>query len=205
VSSATLNWPGTLDDEQWREIKIHPQEGGLAIMAAGGPGHEIAATVAFEHHARFDGAGYPEIDRAQPPRIFSRLVTVVDTYDAITTRRAYRRAETPHRALKVLLGGMGGAYDPDLVRAFIRMMGIFPPGSVLEMEGGELVVVVDRVDTEGVPLPGLLVKAPSGESIEPEPYQIVVDRVVRQVLPQQAGVDPASLIEAFGELNAHIT
>jgi HD-GYP domain-containing protein (c-di-GMP phosphodiesterase class II) len=205
VSSATLNWPGTLDDEQWREIKIHPQEGGLAIMAAGGPGHEIAATVAFEHHARFDGAGYPEIDRTQPPRIFSRLVTVVDTYDAITTRRAYRRAETPHRALKVLLGGMGGAYDPDLVRAFIRMMGIFPPGSVLEMEGGELVVVVDRVDTEGVPLPGLLVKAPSGESIEPEPYQIVVDRVVRQVLPQQAGVDPASLIEAFGELNARFT
>lgn len=200
VPTATLNYPGILDEEQWREIKLHPQEGGLAIMAAGGPGHEIAATIAFEHHAHYDGKGYPEIDRGQRPRLFSRLVTVVDTYDAMTSRRSYRRAETPHRALKVLLDGLGSAYDPDLVQAFIRMMGIFPPGSVLEMEGGELVVVVDRAKSEDAPLPGLVVKAPSGELIEPEPCEIVVDRVVRQVLPPQAGVDPASLVENLGEM-----
>ena len=98
VSPATLNYPGRLSEEQWKEITIHPQEGALAILAAGGEGSEIAANVAFEHHARFDGAGYPRVTRVRRPHVYSRLVQVVDTYDAITSRRSYRRAESPSRA-----------------------------------------------------------------------------------------------------------
>jgi HD-GYP domain-containing protein (c-di-GMP phosphodiesterase class II) len=196
VSPAVLNYPGRLSEEQWKEITVHPQEGALSIMAAGGPGSEIAATVAFEHHARFDGDGYPAVTRDGRPHMYSRLVQVVDTYDAITARRSYRRAESPHRALQVLLDGAGSAWDPELVQAFIRMMGVYPPGSILVTDTGATVVVVAPASEYGAPLPAMLVLDESGvEVMEPVPMEIPTERVARQVLPDDAGIDPASLLE----------
>jgi len=200
VSPATLNYPGRLDAEQWKELTIHPQEGALAILAAGGAGSEIAATVAFEHHARYDGTGYPDVGRRRRPHIYSRLVQVVDTYDAITSRRSYRRAESPSRALQVLVGGAASAWDPEIVRLFIRMMGIYPPGSVLRTTRGEVVVVVARVEEPGAPLPSVIVLDPSGVHLEdPQPTLLPMAEVAEQVLPQDVGVEPAALLELVGE------
>jgi len=195
VSTSVLNYPGRLNDEQWKEITIHPQEGALAILAAGGAGHEISATVAFEHHARFDGAGYPGITRERRPHVYSRLVAVADTYDAITTRRSYRRAETPNHALNALLSGAGAGYDPDLVRTFIDLMGIYPPGSILEVPDGALAVVVSKSSEPGAPLDALLVRDSRGNDIEPEPYALRPEEVTRQLLAQHVDIDPAALLE----------
>lgn len=197
VSTSVLNYPGRLDKEQWKEITVHPQEGALAILAAGGPGHEISATVAFEHHARFDGSGYPSIHREKRPHVYSRVVAVADTYDAITTRRAYRRAETPNHALDALLSGAGASYDPDLVRTFIDMMGIYPPGSILEVQSGALAVVVSKSSEPGGPLDALLVRDPAGRDIDPEPYALHPRDVSRQLLAQHVGIDPAALLESL--------
>ncbi|NNC75704.1 MAG: HD domain-containing protein, partial [Acidimicrobiia bacterium] len=196
VQPETLQHPGRLDDDQWREIQLHPQEGAQAIMAAQGPGHELAATIAFEHHARFDGKGYPAVNRERRPHVFSRLVAVCDTYDAITTRRSYRRAETPNRALRVLLTGMGGHYDPDLVRVFIKMMGVYPTGSILRDTTGSLVMVAPHEGGQAEELPGLLVRTAGGELLDvPEPQPIIMANVVEQILPADAGFDPAALLE----------
>ncbi len=196
VSTSVLNYPGRLNEEQWKEITIHPQEGALAILAAGGPGSEISATVAFEHHARFDGAGYPGIQRERRPHVYSRLVAVADTYDAITTRRAYRRAETPNHALDALLRGAGSGYDPDLVRTFIDMMGIYPPGSILETPSGALAVVISKSSEPGGPLDTLLVRDPAGRDIDPEPLALRPEDVTRQLLAQNVDIDPAALLES---------
>lgn len=196
VSTSVLNYPGRLDQEQWKEITLHPQEGALAILAAGGPGHEISATVAFEHHARFDGSGYPGITRQRRPHVYSRLVAVADTYDAITTRRSYRRAETPNHALNALLGGIGESYDPDLVRTFIDMMGIYPPGSILEIAGGGLAVVVSKSSDPGGPLDALLVRDGGGHDIEPAQLALEPSQVTRQLLAEQVDIDPAALLES---------
>lgn len=193
VSTQVLNYPGRLDDAQWKEITLHPQEGALAILVAGGVGHEIAATVAFEHHARFDGLGYPSITRMRRPHLFSRLVTVADTYDAVTTRRAYRRAETPSQALDILLGSAGTHYDPDMVDVFVRMMGIYPPGTIVQLITGELVVVTGSSDNGS--LPGLLVRNRQGDEVTPGKFEFDPRSVMRQLLPEVAGVDPAALIE----------
>jgi HD-GYP domain-containing protein (c-di-GMP phosphodiesterase class II) len=201
VSAATLNWPGRLDDGQWKEIQLHPQEGALAILAAGGEGNEIAATVALEHHARFDGQGYPSYRRTRRPHIFSRIVSVVDTYDAITTRRSYRRAETPARALDVVLGSAGSAYDPDIVKAFIAMMGVFPPGSILRLKTGETVVVIERPTVPDAPLATFIVRDVRGAEISPEPLIVDVGDVAVQLLPQQADFDPATLLETIARSN----
>ena len=88
VDASILQYPGRLDPHQWAEIKLHPQEGAAAILAAADPGQEVAAVVALEHHARFDGAGYRGGER-RDQHLFSRVVTAVDAYDALTTRRSY--------------------------------------------------------------------------------------------------------------------
>ena len=198
VPTSTLNYPGRLDDEQWREITIHPQEGALAILAAGGRGSELAATVAFEHHARYDATGYPAVTRDGRPHVYSRLVQVVDTYDAITSRRSYRRAESPMRALQVLLEGAGSAWDPELVHAFIGMMGIYPPGSVVVTRGGHLAVVVRATEEAGAPVSALLVRSSDGVELEePEPVMLGLDEIVRQVLSHDVGVEPAKYLETL--------
>ena len=153
-------------------------------MAAAAPGQEIAATVAFEHHARFDGSGYPSVTRREHDlHFFSRLVSTTDTYDAITTRRSYRRAETPNRALGVLLKGSGTFYDPDFVRAFIELVGIYPPGSLLQLDGGEVAMVSEMVEAGEVP--GLvIVKSADGTLLdEPEPVDGEGRMIVDQLIP----------------------
>ncbi|MBT8193231.1 MAG: HD-GYP domain-containing protein [Acidimicrobiia bacterium] len=197
ISPQILNYPGRLDREQWKEVTIHPQEGAQAIIAAGGPGHEIAATIALEHHARFDGLGYPRLGAEAVPHLASRLVAVSDVYDAITTRRSYRRAETPHRALQILLQGAGGAFDPDIVKSFISLMGIFPPGSVLRLLTGELVLISHHSGTADR-LEGVMVRTAAGEDIEPEPVTIETGQIGQQILAESVGIEPAALLERAG-------
>ncbi len=199
VSAATLQFPGRLDKDQWTEIKQHPQEGAAAILAAAAPGQEIAAVVAFEHHARFDGQGYPPLVYSRPAHFFSRLVSTADTYDALTTRRSYRRAETPNRALRVLLQGAGTMYDPELVQAFIKMVGVYPIGSLLELDGGE-VALVTATNPEPSELPGVvLVRGSDGKLIDdPQPITLGGRDIVDQLSPERAGIEPAALIEHVG-------
>ncbi|MDH3306240.1 MAG: HD domain-containing protein [Acidimicrobiia bacterium] len=195
VSTATLQFPGRLDTEQWAEIKLHPQEGAAAILAAAAPGQEIAAVVAFEHHARYDRQGYPSMNYSRPAHFFSRLVSTADTYDALTTRRSYRRAETPNRALRVLLQGAGSLYDPELVQAFIKMVGVYPIGSLLELDSGEVAMVVGSpLDAEALP-DVVLVKGADGHHLDhPEPTDLSNRIIVDQLTSERAGVDPASLL-----------
>ena len=196
ISPAILNHPGRLDHEQWKEVTIHPQEGAQAIMSAGGPGHEVAATIALEHHARFDGRGYPRLRGPERPHLVSRLVAVSDVYDAITTRRSYRRAETPQRALQILLQGAGGAFDPDIVKSFISLVGVFPPGSVIRLLTGEVVVISHEVPDEF--LHGVVVRTAAGEEIEPEPITFREEQVGQQLLADSVGVTPAALLDKAG-------
>lgn len=196
VPIKTLQWPGRLDTEQWAEIKLHPQEGAAAILAAAAPGQEIAAVVAFEHHARFDRQGYPTMTYSRPAHFFSRLVSTADTYDALTTRRSYRRAETPNRALRVLLQGAGSLYDPDLVQTFIKMVGVYPVGSLLELDTGGVVMVTGNHQDPSELADVVLVRASDGLALsQPEPATLKDRIVVDQLTSDRAGVDPASLIE----------
>lgn len=213
VPSSVLRHPGRLSPGHWEHIKLHPQEGAESILAASGKDQEIAAAIALEHHARFDGSGYPksghgdghghERRAGRDLHLFSRLVSVADTYDAVTTRRSYRRAETPNRALRILLNGAGQSYDPDLVRAFIQLMGIYPPGSLLRLESGITVMVIDSRDAAEAGLHVVPVLDVDGAHLAgEEPVLIDGDVVVDQVLVDQAGFDPSSLLDELSPVLA---
>ena len=192
VDEAALIHEGRLSNEDWAQVRLHPQEGALAIMAASGPGQDLAAAVALEHHVRVDGGGYPDLAGRQPG-LFSRIVAIIDAYDAITSYRPYRPARTPNEALRVLLAGAGKAHDADLLRMFIEMMGHYPPGSLLRLAGGEIVMVTPSEDPSAV-----VVRDRDGTVVErPHPITFTQPDVVAQLLPDEAGVDPGSLLEVL--------
>lgn len=192
VDEVALQRDGRLSNEDWAQVRLHPQEGALAIMAASGPGQELAAAVALEHHVRVDGGGYPSL-KGRRPALFSRMVAIIDTYDAITSRRPYRPARTPNEALRVLLQGAGSVHDPDLLRLFIEMMGHYPPGSLVRLTGGEVVMVVPSDDDE---VKAVVVREADGTmTAMPRPATFVAADVAAQLLPDEAGIDPGSLLE----------
>ena len=206
VSRTILQHPGRLDAAQWEEIRKHPQLGAEAILAAASPGEELAAVVALEHHARFDGSGYPRLvyhdgtqphpGQGHPLHFFSRLVAVADTYDAITTRRSYRRAEPPSRALQVLVSEAGSSYDPDFVLAFAAMMGIYPPGSFLRLASGEVLMVTRPSDDPVATPTAVVVRDRGGTYVQaPEPLSYHSDDIVEHVAASALGLQPAQILE----------
>ncbi len=191
LDETALSKKGSLTREEWAEVRLHPQEGATAILAAARPGDESAALVALEHHARIDGTGYPDLN-GRKLHLHSRIVAVVDAYDAITSRRPHRPARTPSEARNIIVEGAGTAYDPDLVRVFVHMLGEYPPGSLLQLDTGEVVMVTPGEDRD---LRGVLVRDMAGVLVEePEPVLLAERRVVGQLLAEEAGVDPAALL-----------
>ncbi len=199
VPSEIIQYPGRLDDTQWLEIQRHPQEGAQAILAGTGPGQEIAARVALEHHAGFNLGGYPQIPGRAKLHLFSRITSVCDVYDALTTRRSYKRALPPAMALRTVVEEAGTRLDPDVVQVLVSILGIFPAGSLLRLDTGEVAIVVSSRNQDQPTIVVGVLDAHGSSIDESEAHQIELDQIVGLVLPEDVGISPASLVE-----NAHV-
>src|SRR5438552_1853380 len=102
-----------------------------------------AAVCALEHHAGNDGSGYPRLAGKPRPHLFSRIVAVADTYDTVTSaRRGTQRKLRPDLAMRWIAVGLGSTYDPVVSKVFLRLMGAYPVGSLVELEDKRLALVV---------------------------------------------------------------
>ncbi len=117
-----LNKPGKLTDEERLVMNYHTTEGARMILEAE-ERLDLAAVVAYEHHIRIDGGGYPALKYARSCHKASNLVHVCDVFDALRTHRPYREAWPTERAMKIIEEGAGPEFDKDIAHAFIRMMG----------------------------------------------------------------------------------
>jgi len=121
-------------------------------------------------------------------------VAIADSYDAITSFRPYRPARTPNEALRMLLQGVGTTYDPDLLRLFVQMTDEYPPGSLLLIEGGQVAMVTEFAEGHKR---GLVVRSAAGEVLaDPEPIDLAGVTILSQMMADEAGVDPGSLLES---------
>ncbi|NCB40197.1 MAG: HD domain-containing protein [Erysipelotrichia bacterium] len=120
IPEAVLNKPGRLNDEEFEIIKSHPDLG-LHIM---GKVEFLEAIVPIirHHHERYDGKGYPGALAGVNIPMLARIVSVADTYDAMTTDRPYRKALTNEEALKEIERCSGSQFDPDAAASFVNMM-----------------------------------------------------------------------------------
>ena len=121
IPKEILTKPGKLNDEEWAVMRRHPADGARMILE-GDRNLELAAAVAYEHHVMLDGGGYPGMHYCRECHQASRLVHVCDVYDALRTKRPYRDAWEPERALDYIEGKSGTEFDPQLVQAFGAMM-----------------------------------------------------------------------------------
>jgi len=94
------------------------------------------------HHERHDGSGYPAKLRGDAIGMLGSIAGIVDTYDALTVRRPHADAVSPSAAISLLYKGRGSLFDARLVEQFIRCIGIFPVGSLVELNSGETGVVI---------------------------------------------------------------
>ncbi|MFZ0484295.1 MAG: HD domain-containing phosphohydrolase [Desulfobacterales bacterium] len=98
----------------------------------------------FEHHMNYDLSGYPKTPQKKPVSLFGRILTITDVFDAITSPRNYRPTTlTQDQALGYMLEHSGTYFDPILLKAFINMLGVYPIGSLLELDTGELALVIE--------------------------------------------------------------
>lgn len=144
VPLEVINKPGKLTDEEWEKVKRHPVEGALLLSEISGVS-KLAMVAAFEHHQHGDMRGYPEIDDQHQQHLFSQIVALCDAYDAITAARVYYSLQMPlDQAVRILLAKRGSVFDPILVKAFVSMVGIFPVGTLLKLDTGEIGLVVHQ-------------------------------------------------------------
>ncbi|HWR73968.1 MAG TPA: HD domain-containing phosphohydrolase [Nitrospirota bacterium] len=144
VPPEIINKPGALTEEEWAAIKRHPIEG--ALMLADTPGmSKLAMICAFEHHQQGGLRSYPQIDGEVSQHPFTQILSLVDAYEAMTAARVYYQAQMPvDQAVRILLKKRSAPFNPVLVKAFVNMIGLFPIGTVLKLDTGEIGLVVHQ-------------------------------------------------------------
>jgi putative nucleotidyltransferase with HDIG domain len=135
-----LNKEGPLTADEWQIVKSHTIEG-ADLLKRIQLVDQMPMVVAYEHHQRHDLQGYPPADTPQEQHLFSKIVALCDAYDAMTTRRPFRREIRPDKALAVLMQGRSKAYDPSVTKALVAMLGIYPMGAVVTIDDGSTAVV----------------------------------------------------------------
>ena len=117
VPEAILNKPDRLTEQEFNEIKRHPEEGSRILFSTPGV-PELAVIVAYEHHIRFDRGGYPPVPSTWRINLGSAVTQIADIYDALRTDRPYRRGLDRDTILRMMTTDAGKHFDPDLLGAF---------------------------------------------------------------------------------------
>ena len=135
-----LNKPDKLTTEEFAIMKRHTVEGAEILrMTPDVP--TLAPVVAFEHHLRIDGSGYPDAAARASLNVGTMLCSIADVYDAMRSQRRYQKAFATDRILEVLKRNDGKQFDQHLVRRFVQLVGIYPAGNLVRLNTGEVALV----------------------------------------------------------------
>jgi HD-GYP domain-containing protein (c-di-GMP phosphodiesterase class II) len=141
-----ISKPDAFNEDDWRQMQMHPMLGAKTILR--NMKFDLytsrAARVAFEHHINSDFTGYPSLKFAKVrPNLFSRIVSIADTFDALTSGRTYlRKALTPDAVIKKMHYQMSVKFDPFLLKLFTNIIGMYPAGSLVLLSSEEIAVVI---------------------------------------------------------------
>jgi putative nucleotidyltransferase with HDIG domain len=202
-----LNKPDRLTSFEYEIIKQHALRGAEILSNTTGV-PELAVLPALEHHERVNGTGYP-FGRKQPELSLSGMITAVaDIYDAITTDRCYHRAKSPHAALQFLYKlAERGDLHLELVQRFIRCVGIYPVGTCVKLNTGEIGLVTEVHPHDLLRPRLLLLRDREAQPIMPAralDLSIQADEPQRSILspvdPGPLGIDPHVYLD--GEVQA---
>jgi HD-GYP domain-containing protein (c-di-GMP phosphodiesterase class II) len=136
-----LNKPADLTAEEHATVQKHTAYG-VAVLKQSPGMPESTFDIVLHHHERVDRSGYPDKLSGQEISLFSKLVGIVDVYDSLTSTTPYRSYMSSTDALKSMYDWRGTLFDENLIEGFIRCLGVYPIGSTLELNNGEIGIVI---------------------------------------------------------------
>lgn len=143
IPNSILNKPGALTPEEFEIVKKHPKYG-YDILKQSGDISVYASYVALTHHEKFNGEGYPLGLKGKAIHEFSRIVSIADVFDAMTSKRVYRKRINISEAAEYLISFGNHYFDYDIVKAMIEHISVFPLGTYVMLSTGETAIVVDN-------------------------------------------------------------
>jgi putative nucleotidyltransferase with HDIG domain len=197
-----LNKPGKLTDEEFTIMKRHVVDG-AEILRRTPDVPPLAPVVAFEHHLRLDGTGYPTGVKRPSLNLGTMLCSISDVYDAMRSQRKYQQAHPSDRILEVLKRSDGAQFDQHLVRRFAQLIGIYPVGNLVRLDTGETAVVIKvhapdpqrpqvRVIIDGT---GKRLEHPYDVNLwETDPTSARPRAISAPLDPAEVGVDPLTIL-----------
>lgn len=138
-----LNKPGTLTDTEFSIIKNHPVEG-HRILLESVKLDPIALDVCLHHHEKVNGSGYPTGLNGEKISHFAKMGAVCDVYDAITSNRPYKSGWDPAESMRKMAEWSNGHFEARIFQAFVKSIGIYPVGSLVQLTSGRIGVVVEQ-------------------------------------------------------------
>ena len=205
VPTSILNKSGALTADEFKIIRRHPIEGRRLLKELKSPLASILAIIAVQHHEHLDGSGYPYRVQGKSIHPYSRITTIADVYDALTSVRPYKKAYKPNVVYQMMMKNSPGHFDMDRLRLFFDNVAIYPVGTVMKTNLGYAIVkkvvfghtlapvVIVFADKNG----GLL-KKPFGVNLahcRRDAIQYVMDDVELLNFIRHTGIDPAVFLD----------
>jgi putative nucleotidyltransferase with HDIG domain len=194
-----LNKPGRLSDDEATVMRRHVVDGAEILWSLPDM-PRLAAIVSFEHHLRHDLAGYPEGAGSRRLNLCTQIVMIADVFDALRTNRPYRKGLATERVRDMLAEQKGTAFHPALLRQFIRVVGLFPVGSLVRLDTGAIAIVTHEHPEDPFRPQVKVVLDPSGQRLD-EPYLVNTwerdqrpPGITEAVEAAEVGLDPLTLL-----------
>lgn len=192
-----LHKPGELTPEEHATVQKHTAYG-VAILGHTSGISEVVLDIVLHHHERINRSGYPEKLSGQEISLFAKIVGIIDVYDSLTSPTPYRNHISNNAALKTMYDWRGTLFDETLIEKFIKCLGVYPIGSTLELNSGEIGIVISTSPQSRL-LPTLLLVKDSekhfydppkiinlSQFVDEDEYRYEIRNIVR---PEEHGVD----------------
>lgn len=141
LPTSLLQKAGKPDTAEWATLQGHVKAG-LAVLEADPKADAFMKSMVLTHHERLDGSGYPNQLKGDAIPLAGRIAGIVDSYDAMTSERQYAKAMSTYEAVRELKRMEKQLFQPELVELFIQSVGVFPAGTLVELNSGEVAVVI---------------------------------------------------------------
>jgi HD-GYP domain-containing protein (c-di-GMP phosphodiesterase class II) len=158
---------GRLSPQEFALVQAHVATTTEQLRGTPGLSPEIAEIAAL-HHERHDGSGYPHGKKGDSLGVLGAIAGIVDVFDALTTKRPYAEPMSPSNALNVLQKQRDKAFHPVLVEQFVRCIGFFPVGSVVELNSGETGIVISHNQVKRLLPRVMVVRDAQGQLLRPQ-------------------------------------
>jgi putative nucleotidyltransferase with HDIG domain len=196
VSENIIRKPGSLSSEEWEKVKEHPVMGSNIIKRMEGLKEHIGQMV-LEHHVKHDHSGYPKNEENLHP--YSQILTVCDAYDALTTLRVYQTPNNPVEAIKIMMNLSGRHFEPETLKAFLGMIGLYPVGTMVRLSTNEIGIVTKVTPEEPASPVTKIIYDKDGNTLN-DPFDLDLSKhsdvsILATVNPATANVELSNFFE----------